>query len=371
MTDHRSQRTAERLRSAYPELESLAAASPDPVWVVGGAVRDLLLGRGRSGNVDLVVAGDPAPLIRELGAGVVEHQRFATAKAELGGLEVDVAGSRTETYPAPGALPEVAPTADLAVDLGRRDFTINAIAVSLRDGEVLDPHAGEADLRSGTLRVLHERSFLDDPTRALRAARYAARFGFELDARTAELLRATDLGTVSEDRRRAELRKIALEEKPEAALSLLGQWGLLEIRPGGAELAGRVSRLLDAPLWRDLVPRDRAVLAAAHDPGERALLLSRAQPGRPSEGVALARGSDPLELVIARAMGAEWLDRYVGEWSGVALEIDGSDLIAAGVPEGPRVGEGLDAALRAKLDGELAGADEERAAALRAAGFER
>jgi tRNA nucleotidyltransferase (CCA-adding enzyme) len=372
MPENTSRKLDTSLRSTYPELEPLAAASPDPVWVVGGAVRDLLLGRDRADNVDLVVVGDPAPLIRALGAGAVEHHRFATAKAHIGdGLEVDVASARTESYPSPGALPEVAPTADLSSDLGRRDFTVNAIAVSLRDGAELDPHGGEEDLRAGLLRVLHNRSFVDDPTRALRAARYAARFGFSFDPGTERLLRATELATVSEDRRRAELRKIALEERPGEALAKLEEWGLFELAPGGAELSGRVSSLLDSPPWRDLAPRDRAVLGAAHGPSPRARELAGEQPGRPSEAVELAKSATPSELVIARAMGAEWLDRYVGEWSSVRLEIDGADLIAAGVPEGPRVGEGLAAALAAKLDGEVEGAAAELELALRAAGGKR
>jgi tRNA nucleotidyltransferase (CCA-adding enzyme) len=358
---------AEALREAYPELDALSAAATDPVYVVGGAVRDLLLGRGRS-DLDLVVEGDAGALAARLGSDTVaEHERFATVKVELGGHEIDIAGARTETYPSPGALPVVEPAAAIEADLARRDFTVNAIALPLGGGEPLDPHGGRADLAAGLLRVLHPGSFADDPTRAIRAARYAARLGFELEPGTEALLRATDLGTVSEDRRRAELRRLAAEATAPRGFGLLVEWGLIEPREGGVELAARLLELLAEPAWADLVPRAAAVLAAVLGPAGAERELAAAAPERPSEGVALARGHDPVELALARGLGAEWLDEYVGSWRSVALEIDGEDLIAAGVPPGPALGRGLEAALRRKLDGEVSGREEELAAALAAA----
>lgn len=353
------------LRGAYPELQAVREASEAPVYLVGGAVRDLLLGRGRA-DLDLVVEGDAAALAARLGATTAEHERFGTAKVVLDGHEVDVAAARRETYPEPGALPVVEPAESIEQDLARRDFTINAMALSLEDpAEPIDPHGGAADLEAGLLRVLHPGSFVDDPTRALRAARYAARFGFALEPETERLLRATDLDTVSADRRRAELLRLATEPTGPRGFELLAEWGLVEPRPGGIELAGRVAALLESPAWRDFAPRDAAVLAAALGDGPDA--LAGAEPRRPSEAVDLAAGRDPVELVLARAGGAEWLDRYLAEWRHVALEIGGADLLAAGVPEGPALGRGLDAALRAKLDGEIAGREEELATALAAA----
>ena len=129
----------------------------------------------------------------------------------------------------------------------------------------------------------------------------------------------------------------------------------------------RVAELLSAPPWRGVAARDRAVLAAALGPAGGEVELAAARPARPSEAVELARGHDPVELALARAMGAEWLDRYLAEWRSVALEIDGEDLIAAGVPQGPAIGRGLQEALRRKLDGEIAGREQELAAALEAA----
>ncbi len=355
------------LATTYPELGGVVAAAGDrPVYLVGGAVRDLLLGRGRS-DIDLVVVGDAAELGAELGGEVVAHERFATAKVRLDGHEVDVAAARAESYPRPGALPEVEPAGDIEADLARRDFTVNAMAVPLQgEARLIDPHGGRADLESGLLRVLHSRSFADDPTRALRAARYAARFGFELEKKTGTLLREADLSTVSQERRTADLLRLAAEPDAPRGFVLLAEWGLVDLRPDGVELAARVADLLSAPPWQGIVPRDRAVLAAACGPAGREVELAATRPKRPSEAVSRARGGDPVELVLARALGADWLDRYQREWRSVRLEIDGEDLIAAGVSQGPALGRGLAEALRRKLDGEIAGREQELEAALAA-----
>jgi tRNA nucleotidyltransferase (CCA-adding enzyme) len=369
---------AEAFEAAYPELAEVAAAAPDPVYLVGGAVRDLLLGRGRA-DIDLLVEGDPHALAAAVGGETVEaHSRFGTLKLALGGTEsgppgggqsaetVDIAAARRETYARPGALPTVEVGAPIRTDLARRDFTVNAMAIPLAEPRrLIDPYDGQVDLEAGELRVIHAGSFSDDPTRAIRAARYAARFGFAVEAGTRELLHAADLGTVTPERRAAELRKLAEEASAVRALELLAGWGLIEPREGGESfaLARDVNRLMAAPPWSEEADRADAILAAALGPiraggaatdgvasalGE--LSLAAARPERPSEGVALAQGLDPVELVLARAAGAEWLDDWLG-WREIGLEISGSDLTAAGL-EGPAVGEALSRALRAKLDGE-------------------
>jgi tRNA nucleotidyltransferase (CCA-adding enzyme) len=367
MPDTRIEEIGAALRTAHPELAAVREASAVPVYLVGGAVRDLLLGRGRV-DVDLVVIGDAAALAAKLGAEPVEHERFATAKARLDGHELDIATARSESYPHPGALPEVEPARDIETDLARRDFTINAMAIPLAGGEeLIDPHGGRDDLAAGLLRVLHERSFEDDPTRALRAARYAARFGFALEDETEASLRRADLSTVSADRRRTELLRLAAEPEAVRGFGLLAEWGLVEPRPDGPRLAARVGELLAAPPWRDVVPRDEALLAAALGPPGAEGELARANPQKPSLAVELAARHDALVLVLARALGAEWLDRYLTEWRDVALEIDGDDLIAAGVPEGRAIGRGLKEALIRKLDGEISGREQELEVALEAA----
>ena len=154
--------------------------------------------------------------------------------------------------------------APIEEDLARRDFTVNAIAYPLSgDGGLLDPHGGVDDLRTGRLRVLHDRSFVDDPTRALRAARYAARFGFDLDPDTAGLLTEADLSTVSEDRIQNELRKIAAEGDPARALRLIVDWGVMPtLDPGAPERVEEVVRLASGPPWAGWVDRELAVMLA-------------------------------------------------------------------------------------------------------------
>ena len=336
------------------------------VHLVGGAVRDALLGIDAA-NLDLVVEDDPLPLAHELGGEVRAYDRFGTVAVTLPGGVVDVARARAETYPRPGALPEVTP-AGLEEDLARRDFTVNAMAVPLTDpGALVDPHGGVGDLGRGLLRILHPRSFRDDPTRALRAARYAARLDLAPEPETMDLLRRADLATVSADRVAAELGKLAAEADPRPGFELLDRWGLLELEPGAGELIDRVGALLAVEPWRGEAARPAAVLAAARGPSESARELVALTPASPSAGVEIARGRAPVDLVIARALGAGWLDRYVSEWRSVGLEISGDDLIAAGVPEGPAVGRGLTAALRAKLDGRAADRDEELRIALEGA----
>jgi tRNA nucleotidyltransferase (CCA-adding enzyme) len=265
-------------------------------------------------------------------------------------------------------LPAVEPAARVEADLSRRDFTINAMAIPLdRDPDLIDPHGGRADLAAGLLRVLHPGSFVDDPTRAPRAARYAARFGFELEPETETLLREANLSTVSADRREAELLRLAGEAEAPRAFALLAEWGLVDPREGGDQLVADLAELLQSSPWSEFAPRDRALLAAALGPSGGEGALAEARPGRPSEAVALAAGRDPVELALARALGAEWLDRYLAEWRDVTLEIDGEALIAAGVPQGPAIGRGLDEALRRKLDGEVTGREQELDLALEVA----
>jgi len=358
----------EALRGAHPELEAVCdMAGPERVFLVGGAVRDLLLRRERT-DIDLIVIGDAATLATALGAEVVEHERFATAKLRLDGREIDMATAREEAYERPGALPTVVPAATIEADLGRRDFTINAMALPLRgEPRLIDPHGGQADLGVGLLRVLHSRSFVDDPTRAVRAARYGARFGFTLEEETEALLRDADLETVSADRRNVELLRLAAEPEAPRGFELLAEWGLVELRGGDAALVNRVAELLAAAPWQGVAARDRTLLAAALGPPGSEGELVAANPQKPSLAVELAGRHDPVALVLARALGAEWLDRYIGEWRQVALEIDGEDLLAAGVPEGPAIGRGLKEALVRKLDGEISGRDQELETALAAA----
>ncbi len=362
---------AERI-DALPGIDRLRdAARGLSAYLVGGAVRDLLLGRGRV-DIDVAVEGDPLELARRLGGQTRAHERFGTATVDSDGLRVDLAATRSETYPRPGALPEV-DAASLEDDLARRDFTINAMAEPLAGKHLLiDPHGGLPDLEAGRLRVLHPGSLADDPTRAVRAARYASRYGFALEPATEEQVRRADLQAVSADRLEAELRKLAGEQEAAHGFELLGAWGLVDLAPGAPALVAKAGELATHEPWAELVSRPEAVLAAALGRGLAAAHdLAAATPERPSEAVQLAGSHSAVELLLARALGAEWPDRYAAEWRRVALEIGGDDLMAAGVEEGPAIGRGLAEALRAKLDGEVSGREEELRVALAAARDER
>jgi tRNA nucleotidyltransferase (CCA-adding enzyme) len=365
---------AEALAAAYPGLAAVARAAPDPVYLVGGAIRDLLLGRGRA-DIDLVVEGDPEALATALGAEpLAAHERFGTLKVRLDGEEIDVAAARHETYARPGALPTVTTGAPIRTDLARRDFTVNAMAVPLgKPMELIDPYDGQADLERGLLRVIHDESFVDDPTRAIRAARYAARFDFDLEEETEARLRAADLGTVTPERRWSELRRLVEEETGVKGLELLAGWGLVQPRSGKPSepfaLARAVDALIASSPWAEEADRAEAILAAALGPEAGEEVLADAQPSRPSEGVALARGHDAIEIVLARAAGATWLDDWLS-WREVSLEISGADLTAAGL-QGPAIGQALSVALTAKLDGEAPTRADELRVALAAADTNR
>jgi tRNA nucleotidyltransferase (CCA-adding enzyme) len=369
----------QRLRQRIDAIPALAAvrdaAGELDAYLVGGAVRDLILELDR---IDLDVAVEApgeavAALARRIDPEARLHDRFGTATALAAGVQVDLAATRAELYPSPGALPQVRP-ATIAEDLARRDFTVNAMAVPLTaEVRLVDPHGGLDDLQAERLRVLHDHSFIDDPTRALRAARYAVRLELALDPRTEELLRASDLDTVSAERVEAELRRLAAEPDPGRALGLLIEWGLAD---ADVELARSALGVLDLAGWGGIADAATvflsggAVHAGRYAPPaglDGARELAAVSGLRPSELTARARGHSGVELAIARALGADWLDRYVREWRAVRLEIDGSDLLAAGVPEGPALGRGLAAALAGKLDGQVGGRDQELAAALEAA----
>ena len=349
--------------------------------MVGGAVRDLALGLVPH-EIDLVVEGDPDPLLAALGGADVEHERFGTATVD----GVDVVRARAEDYPQPGALPEVRP-GDIDADLRRRDFTVNAIAVALADATVhAVEHAGE-DLDAGRLRVLHDGSFRDDPTRLWRLARYAVRLGFTIEDRTRQLAAEAVAGgapsTVSGVRMGNELRLALREPDPVAVLREASALGLLPARfeptrpdealallpPDegrrdlvilAASCAGMDARALLA--WLDhmgFVGAERDLVAAA----SRFVVGSPLRAARtPAEVARAARGA-PIEAVALA--GGENARRWIDELRHVALHITGDDLLAAGVPQGPEIGDRLRRALERVLDGEIPPVrDAELAAAL-------
>jgi tRNA nucleotidyltransferase (CCA-adding enzyme) len=227
------------------------------VYVVGGVVRDLLLGQASS-DIDVVVEGDGFAFARKLAhklkVEAVFHERFRTAALTLkDGMVLDVVTARRETYAQPGALPDIVP-ATMKEDLLRRDFTFNALAAGLNADNfsvLRDDLQGLEDLEARLIRVMHERSFIDDPTRILRAARYAVRFGFQFDALTQDLLdQAVDqdvFKTLTPTRYFLELRRILEEDDPLPPLDLLMAWGAVRYVPYDAGGRGRLAAAGEAP----------------------------------------------------------------------------------------------------------------------------
>jgi tRNA nucleotidyltransferase (CCA-adding enzyme) len=282
----------------------------------------------------------------------------------IGDCRVDVAIARAERYPSPGALPEVWP-APMEDDLARRDFTVNAIAVDLVDGTTRAAPRALEDLRDGVLRVLHDRSFLDDPTRLWRLARYRARLGFAIDDHTLELAReavkAGALDTVSGTRIGNELRLALGEPDPVATLQAVAE---LELAPWLDPDRTRIERALE------ILPEegDRAltVLAAAAReplpelgftaPEVRAADKARALRSAPVPGASpseAARAFDGAPVEAIAATGTPEAERWLRTDRHRRLAITGDDLLAAGIPAGPELGRRLRAAREALLDGRV------------------
>jgi len=371
-----------------------AAEGFDGIHLVGGAVRDLLLGR-EPRELDVVVEGDVAPLTERLGDVEAVHERFGTATVRAGVCSWDLAAARTELYAYGGALPDVRP-AGIDEDLLRRDVTVNALALDLRSGELRTVDRARADLEAGRLRVLHDASFLDDPTRLWRVARYAARLGFELEPGTARLaeqaVAAGALGTVSGARIGNELRLALGEPDPPAALEAAVGLGLapwlvprrrrtraaLELLPCGegradllvlgASLDGAVANVEGVLAELEFTAVERDVLRACLRAD--ALAADAAAATRPSDLARVLRGV-PLEAVVIAGAdddASTAVRRWLEELRFVRLAITGDDLIAAGVAQGPEIGRRLLMTLDRVLDGELAaGRDAQLAVALKAA----
>ena len=398
------------------ELESAA-------YLVGGVVRDLILRRPIR-DLDVVIEGDAGRLAGVVGerldAEVHVHDAFQTAAVFAGeGRRLDIATARTEHYVSPAALPEVVPGV-LRQDLFRRDFTINTLAIRLTPpgfGRLLDHFHGRRDLQAGKIRVLHGLSFIEDPTRAYRAIRFAIRLGFEISRETAHLMRVAVREGVFErlspERLRREVQHILTEKRLVRAVHLLHDYDLLKVlhpalRPTRTTYT-RLERAEEALGWYRLLYRDDeigpwvvalGVLAEKLDEPSREKLLGRLRPGRraatllreaperihhvigrlarrrtlrPSRihGVCHEHPTEALLLAMS-VTGREEVRRsislYLSRLRDVRPDIDGKDLLRAGVAEGPAIARAIEAALAAKLDGKAPGKQDQLAVALEKAG---
>lgn len=421
------QEISQRMEKAFPaplldlirRIGEKAAAREEQLYFVGGIVRDLLLGQPIF-DVDLVVEGHAVTLCRDLiqefGGEIRAHSRFGTAKwlldpavwrrvapelpdeqlQQLPGF-IDFVTARTEFYTSPTALPTVA-WSSIKQDLHRRDFTINTLAIRLSPahwGQLLDFYGGRADLEAGVIRVLHSLSFVEDPTRILRAARFEARLGFHLDPRSEALIAEALplLDRVTGGRIRHELELIFNEARPEAALDRLQTLKALQQIDPALASDGRVhsifSRLresLDAKFWKldedDVVALHWTLfLYGVTSEARRRIAARLMMPRRLTDALlqldtlrealqqlpALDRPGDIvtlLEPLTSPLLAAGWLLaetedvkdkflRYWTTWRHVQPLLTGADLKALGFPPGPLYRRMLETLRFAQLNGEI------------------
>lgn len=411
----RAQEMATRLEKWLPAdlLDLVRHASEETrelgfsLYLVGGFVRDLLLNQPNL-DLDLVVEGDAIQLAERLakrfGGRVHGHSRFGTAKWMLESsathpevprseaervTHLDFTTARTEFYAHPSALPEVE-RSSIKQDLRRRDFTINTLAICLdpdRYGQLLDPFGGEADLRDGVIRVLHHLSFVEDPTRILRAVRFEQRFGFKIEARTAELLNdALDmLSRVSGGRIRHELSLIFQETQPEKAMARLNELGVLKaIYPALMFKPWHADKFISAREGGKPTPLIYFGLVAyqwsAKDADEFAarMRFSNAEAETLKQIVALREETKSLtaarlqpsaihrmlsgysdEALVVASMAAdeervcERIHAFRTRWRDIAPELTGNDLKRLGISPGPTYRDILSRLQDARLDGQV------------------
>jgi len=365
------------------------------LYLVGGVVRDLLLGRTNF-DIDLVVEGDAINLANRLTevyhGKIITHPRFKTAKLQWDKWSVDLTTARSETYAKPGALPSVKP-GTLKSDLFRRDFTINAMAIHLapsRYGELIDLYSGMADLKQKLIRILHEKSFVDDATRIWRGLRYEQRLDFRLEETTLKLLKRDIpmLDTISSDRIRHELELVLKEEFPEKVLCRAEEFGVLQwLNPslkGDNWLAGRFeqARQLSPPnppptglylallAYRLTNAETEQLITKLRLPKSLAQTLkdtnnikdklkSLADPTLPPSGiyhllhgyssVAITASSLASDLPVVH----QHVQVFLNKLRYIKPALTGDDLQSMGILPGPRIKEVLQLLHEAKLDGKV------------------
>jgi len=398
---HLPQQALELIKIVSREADKLG----QKVYFVGGIVRDFIIGYPNS-DIDLVIEGDAVRLAQNLAevaqAKVLAHPRFGTAKLSCSNFTLDIATARREIYARPGALPTVSP-GTLEDDLLRRDFSINAMAVSLASnnyGELIDPYHGKDDLERQLIRILHPKSFSDDATRILRAIRYEQRLGFELETQTGELLErdVPMLDTISGDRIRHELELILKEKYPERIIKRLGELGILQrINPfleGNGWITEKFERVrqrskppylptsyfclliyrLSQKNGENLILRlnmpKKLARAIQHTLRLKAQLSLLDKPSlKPSEIYYLLHEYHLLAIqtnAIASKPGAacSYLELFLDKLRYVKTLLNGEELQHLGIPAGPKLGEILKILHKARLDGEVKTKSEEEKLAL-------
>ena len=371
------------------------------LYLVGGAVRDMLLGK-QSLDIDMTVEGDAVEFAKKLArsADSIEiHPQFGTAKLVISNdFTIDITTARKETYSRPGALPNVSP-GSLNDDLFRRDFTINAMAVSLNGdeyGALTDIYGGVNDLKIKLIRVLHDKSFVDDATRIWRAIRYSERLGFEIERRTLNLLkRDIDcLDTITGDRIRYELECVFGEEFPEKTLARASELSVLQkinshlnfdggiaakfeqarqfypdSRPPFSLYLALLTRKLDEQAIEAFIAylkidkkTVRVLLDASALRQKAAGLVEKTL--SPSGIFHLLSGHDPLAITALYIESEDTtvkqrIELFESKLRNVKPLLTGNDLKRLGIPSGPEIKKVLEKLIDAKLNGETANRDDE------------
>ena len=380
-------------------------------YVAGGAVRDAFLERPIT-DVDFVIAGDAISFARGLadahGGEIVAHERFRTATWTIDAHRHDLASTRTERYPRPAALPEVSTGVPIEADLPRRDFSLNAMALRIDTPELVDPLGGAADIRARRVRALHPNSFVDDPTRILRAARYVARFGFEIESQTLGWLAegVRHLPLVSGERLKYDIERM-FTEQAEPALALLAEWGVFRAlgvpvpEPDAlrrrfermrADLADGLFPIGELGLssedivnaagwgaliyneggfaisrWIDRIPFPIAIREALVDSGPLSTLSAQALRGASKSALsAMLRGFSGAGLLLGFLYDSDAFKKMsaLSEWAiwrRVRPATTGDDLRARGLRPGPEYARILGRLRDAWLDGEIRSAEDEAA----------
>ena len=365
------------------------------LYLVGGGVRDLLLKRANF-DLDLVLEGDAVRLARELAdikqGKIMTHPRFGTAKLQWSNWSVDLATARSETYPEPCVLPTVKP-ASIKDDLFRRDFTINTMAIELNPshfGQLLDLYGGMDDLEHKFVRVLHDKSFIDDATRIWRGLRYEQRLNFQMEPTTLQLLKRDKsyLDDISGDRIRHELELVLKEEYPEKVLHRADELGVLvrlhpslKVDSWLAEKFEQACKLSspDLPLgrlylalltYRLNVEENEQLISYLRLPKSVAQTLrdaidlkirneSLAEPELPSSRIYSLLHSYSTSAVIASSLASDSLvarqriNLFLGKLRYIKPALSGEDLKKMGVTPGPSIKETLCLLLEARLDGKV------------------
>jgi len=373
----------------------IASGQEHSLYLVGGVVRDLLLGRANF-DLDIVVEGDAINLASRLTqvypGKIITHSRFNTAKLQWDKWSVDLATARSETYAKPGALPSVKP-GTLKADLFRRDFTINTMAIHLtpsRYGELIDLYEGMHDLEHKLIRILHEKSFIDDATRIWRALRYEQRLNFQLEETTFKLLKRDIpmLDTISSDRIRHELELVLKEEFPEKVLRRAEelrvlQWLNLSLKgddwladrfeqarqlsspnppPTGLYMALLAYRLTNAET-EQLITKLRLPKSLAQTLRDtssiKARLKSLADPTLPPSSIyQLLYGYSSLainanSLASDSSIVRQHIQLFLNKLRYIKPALTGDDLQRMGISPGPRIKEILQLLHEARLDGKV------------------